>query len=815
MNAGRLTTDDLLGRHRSAEMEAVRARDSYTLRRDSISEALAGAGMDRERMDVLFQSYERLVDPEFGAAGWRHLANNETARRFHDEAMRSGISPDDWALYTGALKDWRLAENWSNAWASQIYSVGGTDMLKLARTEAQDLLQLRGEVLANARRMFPAVDVDVVHNMVEDRNAAGPARYDPLRRLLSVSLDMTDPSFEPRQAAYHQLWLAVEPLLGEKERKVLEAKYLTGAPQDLSPAEKAAGIAEAFSDWMEPDRRRTRGIDSLFRKVHGFFESVGNAARGRGFQNAEDVLSRARSGAIGARDARQGPGIRIPDKDPRSEVDSGHRRATEATGALSEHQLAKAIRDQKRAVDASAAKRRSAMRRLTVYNPAVRGFKSVVGYFGTEGRDALREDVRELRELQRGLAVLMAEKHRREDRHISTALGLTDPSSPAPGGQAGHDGQAISLAGLASEAIGVEGGAYGGVHGTYTVTPGSHPAPDGDVYPLRVDLQPHGGGSLPVGLARDAGAAGAVIDSFDRVVGEGRSSLQARSLAQHANLAGLGDIDLLKASGMIDERLDKLIGNRDAYALAYPLKTGEMVFLTDDKTWRAATMGEFVAYAQMRGDQHLQAAAEVVSAEDFARRRAETERTRDGAAPVVRTRDGEEPASERVPPAEPTAPSTIERNHPTPAEVRSVATMAADIEDPGPPSAPAGAVRPIPRDDRDETAPASMAARTAAQEGKGRAEPFKSTPGREDQAVQQLRKFPVEELKATLAATLAAIDELGDKKQSPAVRREQLEYKTGMTALETVCREKNIPIPQTMGQSRETPPRKGKDDQGR
>lgn len=71
---------------------------------------------------------------------------------------------------------------------------------------------------------------------------------------------------------------------------------------DLTDAQQIEeAIADMYADWVA-GRMEARGfIRTAFERIKAFFEALGNALRGNGFQTAADVFARIESGEVGAR----------------------------------------------------------------------------------------------------------------------------------------------------------------------------------------------------------------------------------------------------------------------------------------------------------------------------------------------------------------------------------------------------------------------------------------------------------------------------------------------------------------------------------
>lgn len=61
-------------------------------------------------------------------------------------------------------------------------------------------------------------------------------------------------------------------------------------------------IAEAYTAWHHGELQAPPGVRRVFQRIADVFERVGNFLKGRGYQNADDVFQRMRSGEVGARE---------------------------------------------------------------------------------------------------------------------------------------------------------------------------------------------------------------------------------------------------------------------------------------------------------------------------------------------------------------------------------------------------------------------------------------------------------------------------------------------------------------------------------
>ncbi|TAN61715.1 MAG: hypothetical protein EPN20_11975 [Magnetospirillum sp.] len=777
----------LQGAYRDIAFATTEAAERYAAERARMTARLVAANIRESEIDTLFEALERMPDPSFGAISSRSVGN-DPARRLYDLAARNGVPREEWDAFVATLKERRQREEMADRVSGRLYAVGGRYAVDGSREETEDLLKLRRIVIDSARQMNPHVEVRVLHSLVEDVERIGDSRFDPLKRVLEVALDPA--RMHPEREAFRALWGSIEDLLGEKEREVIDRHFgkshrqahaigrLSTDPDApvVAENERMSAAAGAFASYMNPDRRRQQGIKvgvgsyqadlpAALKPAADFFVRVGNAARGLGFQTVEDVYRRAASGAVAGRRAPgSADGVRLP---PASDGKEAQGLVRASVLRMSDVELALAIRKTRRSVDEMRIRRKDIWRRLAVYNPAVRGMKKVVSWFGTEGRDALKADEREMRSLMRGLALLEAEKARRGREAvagISTGQGYTPmgPDNPRQG--------RFGMFHL------IEGGA---------LAPERYqPARNGMA--MELSLNPGAGmPSVALGAVRTADAAELVADAFERMAGGGRASIEARKIAYEANQEGMQDnrdIDLIRRSGFLDPDLDRAIGGRDVLAYVYPLKTGDVLFQAEDGRWRAGTMEEFLGYAARSPDRHLQAAAEVVEL---------SVRTGPGvpAAPSVRSADRE---GAPIPP--PVAPpesrpggslDTAPREPPPP----SGATEGSDWVQGAPRADARGSLASGGGERRLSDLVSQQilpAARIAAEPGRV----FKSDPASSIQDARgALKAEPDDRLSAIYKETKLALDQL-----EPGRAKDRVELSAGLTAVKAEMKARGLEV---------------------
>jgi hypothetical protein len=779
--------DALHAMYRQSEIDLASKNQAYAAARLKLGNKLNETGFRPEEIETLFEAYERMWNPLFGAAGSR-LPGNDAARRLHDAANRAGVSPEEWQLFVASVNDYRQAENRSNRISGELYENGGSDRMRYAKTEVDALLQMKTEIVRAARRMNPNIDITAVHRLVEDGKIAGPARFDPLRRTIAFALDPTQ--FNVRREAYSALWNSVSGMLTEKERQVLAQKFAPNAssvPNGWAVASEKA--ADAFAAHMAPGREKRSNI-AVFKRLERFFGRVNNAARGLGFQVAEDVWKRASEGEIAGR--KQSNVIELAD---RNRDRAAYETVKSALHSSSDFDLIRMKETQLRELDKARREHTALWRRLVVYNPASRGFHSIVNYFSPSAQDPLKADRARVQNLMRGLGAINSEingrSRNRSEQQLDLAAGpASGPSSPGPNSP-GPSSPGPNTKGPGPETRATRGDSAPGQvvefpntgrHGRYELERAVH-GPEG--FDFQVKFLSPDGMDTTLAYARNSDAAQTCVDAFERVAGEGRATNTSRNLADLANRSGTSqnlDIRAIRDSGLLDPQLDRRIGEMDVHALVYPLKTGDLIFCGKDGQWRAASVKEFIQYAAVSGDQHIENAAKVISldAERAAR------------SAVDRDRSGVGPAPQAMEPTQTTAtpnamPSDQDR------QIDGIASMAGSDqraaqtrEEPTAPAlnqVAARIVQPdqLPQVTRDMVVPAPANAHPPDPTRGLQLDP--SSTDAEKRAL--LRDIPNEQLQGRYQDTMAAL-----ATTNSASRR--LELDTGRTALEVVMKERGV-----------------------
>lgn len=785
--------------------------DRYSAARRDFSNALERTGLSRDEIDALIEVSERAWTPGFGdsSARWRE---NDAVRRAFDRAQRAGVPESVFSAFVARLGDYRQSGAQVNAWERELYSSGSASAVTVANEEARRFQEVRDAVLAIARTMNPATTLEATLRPLD----GGAATFDPLKRLLTVSLDVTQ--VDPRQEAYRALWGSVDGLLTDAERRVLDEHYAKtlresgrpgrggpDAPQ-FDPRDRTAVMAAAFADWAAPEgtKRKPDGfLAGVEKKVGTFFERVGNAARLRGFQAVEDVWRKAAEGRLAERSKDAPEGLRVPD--PKTDK-QGHDRFRASVKTLTPAQLELKIREQNDAIFALRKERSGLIAGLkrTVVGEKARGHGFSIRPWTGQVRDMERRH----KEMVRGLTALMAERRDRQSAGVEAiaAVGGVPPGpgrpQPVPdlGPSSGGNGASPSrahpqqadprvaavMAGLASSGAATVEGAQG----AYMVSASQSPAPDGRPYPYQVRLA-GAQGTVDLGMVSTPQAAVTMVSAVDGAVGGRASALDTRVLAHKANQAGAGDIDFIRKSGLLDERLDRLIGDKDAYAFVYPLKTGDVVFMTDEGRWQGGTLTEFRDYAMNRGNHHLREAAEVIDIEA----RMGGRRTRDGAlGPAVASTRRDEGSAPRDPSPSAARPPQTERPM---VDLRAAAPSARDLAAAAP------------------SAPAEEKVALAARVAPGMDVSPLRVPEKDREAARaDLRETNSEALLRRYEATQAALAAARSGESSAAKAREAMELGGGLNAMRAEMKDRGIPVPQDPARA-ERAKEKAKGNEGR
>ncbi len=846
MVANPLAATDLISGYHRSELRLADTSHRYAIEREKLSQRLMKAGLRGNDLDVLFEAHEREFDPDFGDAQSRR-ADNSAARRLYDFAQRAGVSGSEWQAFIATLKDERLAQAQSTAYARALYAAGGSSLLEDTRHDVDALIGLRQDVLTLARRMNPNLDVRTGLALTDDPDTSGRARFDPLRRLVELSFDASRFDLTgAKRDAYLSLWSSVEHLLSDKEKAVLDEEI--GPNADLmKPGDRTRARAEAFARFVAPDRDKPKGMMQAFKPVFTFFARISNAAKGRGFQTAADVWKRAADGKLADRD---GDDVVRPPRE--RENPEAYARMKGAMKELSDIKLGEAILRQKRQLDADRKHQKSLFTKIVHYSAPARAASRALNYFSVIDGDALKADSAKLRELSRGLGMLEAERRRRAQQRVSS-IGANGPpgrgSPEGPNRQGPGADNVLPFEGRpfqphaaisASLVDQLSGGdkrpapdataTFDGRNGQYGISPAG-PQAEALGMAWRVGLQ----GGPQLGMARDVQSAAILIDAYERVAGQGPPSRPAMMMAAAANQAGQegnADIRAIRASGLLDERLDAAITQRDVMAFAYPLKTGDVIFQGPDGRWRASTAEEFGRLAALTQDQHLMAAADVINS---------------NVVPIDTRRDRDRLGQAAQQPA--TAPASVPLSVPPSEEGRAKQAGAEWNIDAGRFEASGTAVDktknwqdlgaatrveaerretvhaaetgPLPEVARSSIQPTATTGATADVQEDARlaarvlvAGPLRVDPARQAEAAKEIRKLPTPELRRVYDQTTAALEEVkarftaGQPKAGDKVAK--LEFTMASNALEKELMARGEHVTQIGGPGPDKPRGRGK-----
>lgn len=172
----------------------------------------------------------------------------------------------------------------------------------------QTLSGVADDLLSRLDRMgLHDVGLRVADRFEEFGHEGPPAsgRYDNVSKLIDVALD-SDPIATLNHEAVHAMrdlglfkpdeWdVLVAAAMKRPDLRAFIEKY-EGLTLDERLEE---AVAELHATW---DAKAGGPVSRLVQKVRSFLEALGNALKGRGFQSAEDVIARIRSGELGARE---------------------------------------------------------------------------------------------------------------------------------------------------------------------------------------------------------------------------------------------------------------------------------------------------------------------------------------------------------------------------------------------------------------------------------------------------------------------------------------------------------------------------------
>lgn len=640
-----LTVQQLQDGHKDARLSLSDSLSHYSANRASIISSMVAKGRKEGDAEQLLDAYESLWVPSFSTGSSRAMPNSN-ARREYDAALRSAVGPEAFDRFTGSLLEYRRAQQTVADINDRLYKAGGHQLYERAENEAQTVEDLRADIIKSIKKMNPTADINVfLKGLDGDQEQVS---FDPVRKTVAIALDAD--SYDPDAAVDKSVFTGLTHVLSEKERKILDEAFstfdqvstdngktwralasgesLSFLDQDpksglaqlkdadgnvlglvqhkkvLSDTERTAErAAKAFAQYRTGKLKPPALAERALKPFNVFFERLGNLARGRGFQTVSDIYDRVASGDLGIRAQAQAeaPGLRMPlPKDNKALYEQ-----TKASlGKMTNFELAAAVRKQKEACLAKRQDMKSWRKQLFTHSAIARKASSAVNYLSSRGEDALAADLREMNELQRGLAALKAEARHRANQTVSTGLDVPPP----PPAQRYSDVIAATIARDIGQSEDVR---LNGRFAEYQVT-ASTANPD---FPMDVGMRtPGSDDAVQIGMAASAGGAAALINAIEQI-GQGAVSMEANTLAVEASRAGTEenrDISTILQSGLVDPDLNDAISRKDVMAFVYPLKTGDVIFQTDDGRWLAARADNFLKFVQQVNDPHLTAAASVI-----------------------------------------------------------------------------------------------------------------------------------------------------------------------------------------------------------
>jgi len=640
------TVQQLQDGHKDARLRLSDALDHYSAVRSSLMAQMVNSGRPEKDADQLLDAFESLWVPTFSTGSSRAVPN-AMARREYDSALRAAVGPENFDRFTGALLDYRRSQQTAADINERLYKAGGVELYESSEAEAATLTDMRKDIVRTVRQMNPTADIRV---FLQGMERSGPGiELDPVRKTMAIALDAGN--FDPDDAVNQSVFVSLTHVLTQKERQILDEAFSTfdqvsldngktwrkldagekiepidGDPSSgmmrlsdargnnigivahrrvqLETEQTAQRAAQAFVRYRKGASKPPQLIERALQPFTNFFERVGNLARGRGFQNVEDIYRKIEQGKLGGRAELQAklPGVRLPLPGDNKDL---YDRARNSIGKMTGFELAASIREQQVQLREKRKEMKSFRRQLFAYSSLARGLAKTRDYLSTKGQDALTADMREMNELQRGLAALKAEQRRRSGETVANGLGVP----PQPPGQRYSDVVAEALSremSGQSETIRIDGR-----YAQYEVEAGR----EGQEWPINVGLKPHTGeDAVQIGMAATTGGAAALINAFEQI-GTGAVSTEANNLAVMASRAGTdgnADIRTILQSGLVEPGLNEAISRRDVMAFVYPLKTGDVIFQTDDGRWLAARSENFLKLVSQVPDPHLSAAGEVI-----------------------------------------------------------------------------------------------------------------------------------------------------------------------------------------------------------
>tara|TARA_R110001583_G_scaffold181899_1_gene339326 strand:+ start:26213 stop:28582 length:2370 start_codon:yes stop_codon:yes gene_type:complete len=636
--------------HKDARLRLSDTVSHYSAQRGAVAQKMINAGRSPADVEQLLDSFESLWVPSFGAGSSR-AAPNMASRREYDAALRSAVGAESFDRFTASLRDYRSAQHLTADINERLYKAGGAELFDRSEAEASRLEIMRGDIVKAVREMNPTADIKVFLQGLD--GTAPSVDMDPLRGTIAIALDSD--GFDPDKAVNVAVFEGLTHVLNQKERAILDEAFSTfdqvsldngktwrklapGETIKFPPGGEKDGMAQLFdaegnrlgvfqhrSTVIESELTGKRAaqafakyrtgrdkpgplVEQALKPFNRFFERVNNLARGRGFQSVEDIYLKVAGGELGTRaeiKARQ-DGVRLPLPGDNKALYDHSRQSIKK---MSNFELAAEIRSQRKEIDKARKDMKSVRRQIFAYSSPAKKLSSAANFLSKGGDDAFKKDLKNINELQRGLAAMMAESRQRSSQQFSETMGIP----PEPPAQRYSDRLAAQISQELNSAPGQE---FEGKLANYEVrrSEGNYEVrrSEGN-YDVGIRSQ-QSADSVKIGVAATIGGAAALINAVEQI-GSGQTTMEANRLAVEATQAGTaGNLDIRKIldSGLVDPALNAAISQKDVQAFVYPLKTGDIIFQTDDGRWLAARSENFLKFVNQVGDQHLQAAADVI-----------------------------------------------------------------------------------------------------------------------------------------------------------------------------------------------------------
>ena len=483
---------DLENKYKQSRMTEIEANRKLGLNRGILVGALQKAGVEERDASALLESFERQVDPEFVMNFGGDTLQN-WARQSFEQAMRNGVSKNDFDAYLLSLKEAREGTFYSSKAQNEIFQQGGYGESQRLLKEVDHISEIQAEMIAEATRINPNISVDAVFAMTDLPN--GKPSLDPLKNTLKLALDpsVVDPIHEVHKQAWHTL----SPLLSNDELRILNQaieedcrpggslhEYVRGkfnlepteaevqeeirVAKELDPhfytnysendartklfnekfaaIDKHSLISVAFAEYSAPEETLTGKIKSdtpflnALKPLDRFVRRSRSFLKGNGFETVEDIFDKAREGRLAAREHKE-PGIRLPNKKANPD---GYENMKAAIKKMSLQDLTVALREQSKAVKEERNRKTSVFRKVkkVVFAPfkAIRHpIKTMTSVFNPEDQSLRQsdafvadQDALKLSELTAARALLTKELRDRREQGFAKSMDIAKMGSYTP-----------------------------------------------------------------------------------------------------------------------------------------------------------------------------------------------------------------------------------------------------------------------------------------------------------------------------------------------------------------------------------------------